>query len=94
VKEKRAPALHDLRESGSIEQNGDCVQFVWRPEMLPNNRDREDLRGQAELIVAKQRDGPIATIKLSFLANLVKFENAIEDLPEYEPPQRRFDHDD
>ncbi len=77
MKEKRSPALHDLRESGSIEQDADAVAFVWREEML--RRDREDLRGMAELILGKQRSGPTGKIHLVFLNHLTKFEDRAED---------------
>ena len=74
------PQMSDLRESGSIEQDADLVLFIYRPEVY--QRDREDLRGIAELIVAKQRNGPIGKVDLVFLHNLTKFENRVEDLPE------------
>ncbi len=72
------PQLSDLRESGSIEQDADLVAFIFREEVY--RRDREDLRGLAELIVAKQRNGPIGKIDLVFLHHLTKFENRAEDL--------------
>jgi replicative DNA helicase len=72
------PQLSDLRESGSIEQDADLVAFIFREEVY--KRDREDLRGLAELIVAKQRNGPIGKIDLVFLHHLTKFENRAEDL--------------
>ena len=77
MKERRAPELRDLRESGSIEQDADAVAFVWRPEML--FRDREDLHGHAELILAKQRSGPTGKINLTWLGHITAFENRAED---------------
>jgi replicative DNA helicase len=77
LKERRAPALHDLRDSGSIEQDADAVAFVWRPEML--HREREDLKGYAELLLWKQRNGPTGKIKLTWLGNITAFENAAEE---------------
>jgi len=74
------PQLSDLRESGSIEQDADVVGFVFREEVY--NRDREDLKGLAELIVAKQRNGPIGTVNLVFLHAQTKFENRAEDTGE------------
>jgi replicative DNA helicase len=73
------PQLSDLRESGSIEQDADLVGFIFREEVY--RRDREDLRGLAELIVAKQRNGPVGTVKLTFINSQTKFENWAEDLP-------------
>ena len=72
------PQLSDLRESGSIEQDADLVAFIFREEVY--KRDREDLKGVAELIVAKQRNGPIGKVDLVFLHALTKFENRAEDL--------------
>ncbi|MFN0172682.1 MAG: replicative DNA helicase [Bryobacteraceae bacterium] len=74
------PQLSDLRESGSIEQDADLVMFIFREEVY--KRDREDLRGLAELLMAKQRNGPIGKIDLVFLHHLTKFENRAEDLGE------------
>jgi replicative DNA helicase len=77
------PQLSDLRDSGSIEQDADLVSFVYREEVY--KKDREDLRGLAELIVAKQRNGPVGTVKLVFIHSQTKFENRAEDtgdLPE------------
>ena len=72
------PQLSDLRESGSIEQDADLVLFIFRPEVY--QRDREDLRGEAELIIAKQRNGPIGKVKLVFLHEFTKFENRMDDI--------------
>ena len=74
------PQLSDLRESGSIEQDADLVGFVFREEVY--NRDREDLKGLAELFIAKQRNGPVGTVNLVFLHAQTKFENRAEDTGE------------
>ena len=71
------PQLSDLRESGSIEQDADLVGFIFREEVY--HREREDLRGLAELIVAKQRNGPVGTVNLVYLHAQTKFENRAED---------------
>ncbi len=74
------PQLSDLRESGSIEQDADLVGFIFREEVY--NKNREDLRGLAELIIAKQRNGPVGTVNLVFLHAQTKFENRAEDTGE------------
>src|SRR6266545_350008 len=78
------PQLSDLRDSGSIEQDADLVAFIYREEVY--KRDREDLKGMADLIIAKQRNGPIGIVPLRFLGQYTRFENRIDDLPE-EPPE-------
>jgi replicative DNA helicase len=78
------PQLSDLRESGSIEQDADVVMFLFREEVY--KPDRADLRGQAELIVAKQRNGPTGKVRLVFLHQHTKFENYTSDLPEESEP--------
>ena len=77
------PQLSDLRESGSIEQDADLVGFIFREEVY--KRDREDLRGLAELILAKQRNGPIGKVDLVFLHAQTRFENRAEDLGDAPP---------
>src|SRR5205085_3955631 len=72
------PQLSDLRESGSIEQDADLVMFIYREEVY--NREREDLRGQAKLIIAKQRNGPIGELNLVFIHHATKFANPIGDM--------------
>ena len=74
------PQLSDLRDSGSIEQDADLVAFIFREEVY--KRDREDLKGLADLIIAKQRNGPIGTVPLRFIGSFTRFENRAEDLPE------------
>ncbi len=67
------PQLSDLRESGSIEQDADVVAFIFREEVY--KKDDPDLEGMAELIVAKQRNGPTDTIKMAFVKRYTRFEN-------------------
>jgi replicative DNA helicase len=69
----KKPLLSDLRESGSIEQDADVVAFIHREEYY--NREDEDLKGKAEIIIAKQRNGPTGVVKLAYLADYTRFEN-------------------
>ena len=71
------PMLSDLRESGSIEQDADMVAFIFREEVY--RPDKESLKGLAELILAKQRNGPTGRVKLAFLNRYTKFENLAAD---------------
>ncbi len=70
------PQLSDLRDSGSIEQDADLVMFLVREVLY--KKDRPDLKNQADLYVAKQRNGPIGKIPLTFLGQFTKFENRVE----------------
>ncbi len=79
-REDHRPKLSDLRETGSIEQDADVVMFMYRGEVYDDTR--EDLRGMADLIVAKQRNGPIGTVPLVWLKTIVRFENRAEDCGE------------
>ena len=74
----RRPQLSDLRDSGSIEQDADMVVFIFREEVY--KPEREDLKGLAELLIAKQRNGPTGLMNLVFLKQFTKFENRTSDL--------------
>jgi replicative DNA helicase len=69
----KKPLLSDLRESGSIEQDADVVCFIHREEYY--DRENEDLKGKAEIIIAKQRNGPTGSMPLAYLADYTRFEN-------------------
>jgi replicative DNA helicase len=69
----KRPMLSDLRESGSIEQDADVVAFIHRPEYY--DRDNEELKGKAEIIIAKQRNGPTGKVEMAYLADYTRFEN-------------------
>ncbi len=69
----RRPQLSDLRESGAIEQDADVVLFLFREEIYKKNDP--ELRGKAELIIGKQRNGPTDTVDLVFIREFTRFEN-------------------
>ncbi len=85
---KGVPRLADLRESGSIEQDADLVGLLVREEYYADSdEERTELEGKAELIIAKQRNGPIGQVKLTFLKSFTRFEDRAEDAVE---PQEAF----
>lgn len=71
------PMMSDLRESGSIEQDADVVAFIYRQDYYAKNADDipEDQKNIAEIIIAKQRNGPTDTIKMAFLKQFTRFED-------------------
>ncbi len=69
------PQLSDLRESGSIEQDADLVTFIFREEVY---RPDDENQGKAELIIAKQRNGPTGVVRMAFLRQFTKFESLFE----------------
>ena len=79
----KRPMLSDLRESGSIEQDADIVMFIYRDEYYKNanegdEEEKASNKGEAEIIIAKHRNGPIGTVKLLFQGSITKFKNPLK----------------
>ncbi|AMY11658.1 Replicative DNA helicase [Luteitalea pratensis] len=67
------PQLSDLRESGALEQDADVVMFIYREDRYKGPEDQDT--GEAEIIISKQRNGPVGTVKLAFISDYTRFEN-------------------
>ena len=75
-RDKQVPRLSDLRESGAIEQDADLILMIYREEVYEPSTPR---KGIADIIIAKQRNGPVGTVNLTFMSEYTRFENRAEE---------------
>lgn len=83
-RQDKRPMMSDLRESGSIEQDADIVAFLYRDDYYDKESEKKNI---IEIIIAKQRNGPVGTVELAFLKNFNKFANIQRDHHEAAPPE-------
>ena len=90
--------LSDLRESGAIEQDADIVSFLYRPEYYKidewDDDERSPTQGQAELMIAKHRNGSIENVRLKFIGHLGKFDNLDDFNGNYDDLPSKMNHED
>jgi len=89
----KKPMLSDLRDSGSIEQDADIVQFLYRPEYygFENDIDGNSTKGKAYVLIKKNRNGALKDIEFNFIGNLTKFTDKTIEQPSQIKPNTEFD---